>query len=664
MPQFTGVQTAQQLRVDAGVQQEVAALRGDIAALRSDNVVAREALRAARAANAQLGGQLTCALAERDQALVKEGIARKIFLTQKGQEKTMDKWARAVALEEENTILKQHLQDARSQRADTDKELQGISKDLEKTVRELESTKTKLEELQSANEQLKKDLSHEKQATAHHEAALTSLYADLEQSRNTCKAANKARDDALVQQKDRELQFDELRTQWEEDQSKITELEERLEDFRRLDAEHAGLQEDLDTLREHLADNERTLMVKDERIAHLETQYQKERQRNLNAAHADDLAARTTSPTEELPQTLNTLADSLEDDLGSDYDDYIQGSEESFNEPLEESDIYEVANFAPIHPTPAPASAIHVYNIASVEPVAAAVPRLTVNVNEAASVAPVEAAPSSLTVDLDTAADVAPITPAIPQLTLHVGTAASVAPVDATVPQLTLSIDTAASVAPEEVTLPHLSLNMVTATSVTPIEAIAPAHTTSIATAASVTPIERQITTSHTSTQTDTNKLTTEILFHATRETTPVEPSEVKCNPPSIPKLSTHMVDNATMTITPVEKVEVEHKHTTDDAVELPTMLPLAPSKATSPLSWIAYMLLAALSVLFAYCWNLKQELYTWEHANGVGIYHQYGTMYDRVLFGWIPVALDSGWLAQAIITFEDLFGLASPPLY
>ncbi|KAL6710512.1 hypothetical protein ACN47E_008560 [Coniothyrium glycines] len=384
-PQFTGVRNVPQLRI--GDSEEVASLQRDI-------VAACSALAEARAANAQLGAQVTCAFMERDKAKECERIARSLFLTCKGMEGNDSQWDEAVGLQRENDKLKQQLQDQRAQLSVTQTEVVGRREELEKANKELEAAKAKIEDLYSVTEQLKGDLSHEKEATAHHESALTTTYAELDHERAARKAANKARDDALVEQKDIELQFEDLRAQWEEDQERIADLQEQLDDFDKVDAAHKSLLDDLETLRGHLADTERTLFVKDERILHLETQYQKELLRNKSAADADDLAAGTMSPVEEPPTALNTVADSLEQELAEAFGGGDHDYEESFRELIELSDTIEIINLAPVPPKPSLVTHSNVHEAANVIPVLPAPTRLILgSAQETANLAPTLPAP-------------------------------------------------------------------------------------------------------------------------------------------------------------------------------------------------------------------------------------------------------------------------------
>ncbi|KAF2030914.1 hypothetical protein EK21DRAFT_64260 [Setomelanomma holmii] len=199
-----------------------------------------------------------------------------------------------------------------------------------------------------------------------------------------------------------------------------------------------------------LADHDRTLIVKDERIAHLEAQYQKERQRNLNAA---DAAARSAaaSPIDEAPPPLPGLAESLADELDAASDEY-----DEFNyEQIELSDItavYQAAPFTPIRPE----HSIDVNEAASVAPIDATKPTHTLTVDKVASVTPIDVTKPTLTVSVNEAGSVIPVGRKVntTSLTLRLIDTASIAvsPVDA---QLQFTTTSASDIALAPVLVTH-----------------------------------------------------------------------------------------------------------------------------------------------------------------------------------------------------------------
>ncbi|KAF1849134.1 uncharacterized protein K460DRAFT_279170 [Cucurbitaria berberidis CBS 394.84] len=605
----------------------------------------------------------------------------------------MDDYERVAKLQEEADELRQTVQEQGKELS----KLQGVHADtvanLQSCEKQVADKDLEIASLQGSNNKLKKDVEHEKEATTNLESILKDSHHKLDHASDARQAAIKAKDEAEAREHDTQLQFDDLRKQWEEAQSKIEELERQVDAIQELEHENAGLMDDIDNLRDELEDHHRTLIVKDERIGHLETQFQKERQRNLNAADAADAAAaRAGSPADELPTPFSPLGESLQDELeaSSDYDGSLY---EPFEEPHELSPVTEIASITPVE--------------------AVSAPTLTLDVDEAASIAPFE-----------------PVS--APTLTLDVGEAASVAPF-------------------EPVSAPTLTLDVHEAASVAPIQTAVPAFSVHVDETASITPLERQITTTTSFTQTEAHELTTEIPQHAALDIAPVAPIEVTSVTTSTqtaaPKLTASIIDSASIDVPSIEALKTEREVTVTTATQtaisnpkitLTPMLvtheewPLAeyvPKRPTSSagaqtteielaaptpeklgsfdrdflhastLLMLAHKakefgtfdrvprlasILATVFAAFLTYMYLSQyiELQAWKTANGVGFRQGYGNMYNRggaygngrYLFGLVPVAMDvgnSGWseqlartMSMAITSFENWAGITHSPLY
>ncbi|CAO2653876.1 Nn.00g106090.m01.CDS01 [Neocucurbitaria sp. VM-36] len=493
--------------------------------------------------------------------------------------------------------------------------LQGVHKDTTASLQSQEQQVTEkdsqLASLRDTVEKLKKDVDDEKAATASHASSLENAYADLTDASNACKAAVKARDEAEARQQDTQLQFDSLRAQWESSQDRIEELEGQLDAIQDLEKENAGLMDDMDNLRTQLADHERTLIVKDERISHLETQFQKERQRNLNAADAAAAAA-ATSPIDEPPQPFNSLGDSLEEELAatSDYD-------ESVYEPLEYSHVIEIAAFEPVKPASGPTPTLNVVEAASVAPVQAAIPTLTVNVDEAATVTPIEP---------------------------HISTTASFTQTDPHVLTTEIlqhaALDTV-PLAPAEIT-----------SSTTSTQTHHPKLTVDIIDSAiiNVSPISVQTTMS--------NPKITLTPIMVTHEERPLEELVAKCPTTSVAAQTTELHE-ATEANTPVILPLKSKKLTFFDTV-LPVLATL-----------LAFFCLTLYTELQA--WKTANGVgYRHGYGNNYDRTGAYGN--GRYLFGFIPLAMDVGtsWWSEplarsmsvAITRLESWAGITYTPLY
>ncbi|KAH7091402.1 hypothetical protein FB567DRAFT_273797 [Paraphoma chrysanthemicola] len=674
---------------------EVQALR-----LRQELALARSALAAAHADCGRLGDELAAARAERDSERTRESIARACLETVRrkndaleselAEKKKMDDgeydlYGKLQAVREEAT---KNIGLLREQLSSSQKQVAHLQAQLEKSEQDGVSGQQKLENSRDVVEKIKQDLEHEKAAGAERDAMLNKAYADLKDAHNARLAALKAKDDMELQQRDTEMQFQDLHKQFEEERIRNEELEGKLHQIEQLDADNEGLQADIERLHEMIAEHDRTLIVKDERIAHLESQFQKERQRNLNAADAAAAAA-ATSPIDEAPPILPGFAESLADELNAASDEY-----DEFHYALNDySDIFFTADLAPIEPTR---------------------PDYSSTVSEAASVAPRDAIAPKLTRSVVQAGSVTPIDAVKPRLDIHTDEAASVTPIDALRPELTVSVNPAGNV--------------------TPIDAIEPKLSLSVNEAGSVAPFERQTNTSSASAQTDAQDLTTEILHAATHEISPFTPTAIattatstQTDAPQVeqassgaqtvtPQLTSSVIDSTMIAVAPVE---AEHQRTTitlapvtvahEEAPLDPrptesstastsaqtTEIVVEPSEpVTTPANTIVLeskprklgILQTVLPILAAvlafFCLMLYTEVQAWRTANGVGFGYGHGGSNrrggaygnGRYLFGIIPLAMNVGnnWWSEliakysslGITAFEQWAGISYEPLY
>jgi hypothetical protein len=322
-------------------------------------------------------------------------------------------------LQQSNLVVKEK----ESQIAKADEKLTAAQRQFEATKHDYERTieqlNGQLEQLHTANEKLEHDVEDHKDNASHNESILSRAYAEQQNIREAYNALTRAKDDAEAQMLDLQLRYDSLFTQWQEDQEKIEELESREEQLAQYEADHLNMEADLARLHDTIAGHDRTIIVKDERIAHLEAQYQKERQRNLNAADAaaDATVAAATSRDEEAPPSLSGLGDSLADELSDDYNEY-DDTEFYSNE---RSEIFEVADITPIE---------------------SAVQPLSIGMNENASVSPVDVPPQSLTIAVTESTSISPVEVVAPNLTLSINETGSVTPVERAIHVTSTSVQT------------------------------------------------------------------------------------------------------------------------------------------------------------------------------------------------------------------------------
>ncbi|KNG46293.1 hypothetical protein TW65_86030 [Stemphylium lycopersici] len=432
----------------------------------------------------------------------------------------------------ENDGLRSKVNSLRADLAKAENAEREANYELEKSRQALKEEKDHLEELQAQIYRLEKDIEHEQAATKDAEGRVEVLYTDLDQKSFAHRSALDDRDNALADLKDKELQYEDLERQWQECEDRIAQLEAEKEDAQFAVNAAADAESDQARLREQIADLERTIMVKDERISHLEMQVQKERQRNYNNADAiaRSLAA---SPVEEDDHYGAIGFDSLEAELS------MVDDEESVYEP-EPNDYSKISEtlltWSPIAPALQPPSKLHTQDAASISPRAPKVPLLTTDVRQAGSLEPREPAPvAPSSIDLNVGASTEPVAARVPTHEFSVPGTASTAPIEpvraspseisvnegavtepvaARIPTHAFSVPETASTSPVEparASPSQISVNEGAATA--PVAARTPTHEFSVPGTASTEPIEPARTP------------LSSIYAHESASTVPVEPT-------------------------------------------------------------------------------------------------------------------------------------------
>ncbi|EOA84540.1 hypothetical protein ACJQWK_07305 [Exserohilum turcicum] len=488
----------------------------------------------------------------------------------------------------ENDDLRSKLYALRAELAKAENAEREANYELDKSRQALKEEKDNLRALQAQIARLEKENDHERAATKDAEGRVEVLYTDLDQSRFAHRSALADRDEALADKRDAELQLDDLRQQWQECEDKIAELEAELDEAQKAADQVLDLERDIARLREEMADLDRSIIVKDERISHLELHLQKERQRSY---HAADAIARekAASPVDEDQHVGAVAFESLEAELSM-----IEDNESYYEvEPNDFSHITEtLLTWSPIAPAAQPPSTLHTLQAVSVSPVAPHVPRLTLDVREAAHLEPREPAPVALSTSLNEGASTAPVAVVVPTHTLtmretastepiepsrslssiHQHQAASTAPIEpARTPRSSIHAHEAASTAPKAPSPTLQTTFEVEIADIAPREPGLPALTVSVREAASTTPIVRRISTTDLSTQTDFASLTSQLIDHATVSIAPTTPIEVATaefsTQTEAPVLASQLVTYATVSTTPVaptETITTEHSVQTD----------------------------------------------------------------------------------------------------
>ncbi|CAE6997909.1 hypothetical protein CFE70_000575 [Pyrenophora teres f. teres 0-1] len=395
-----------------------------------------------------------------------------------------DNWDRAVALESDNKDLNRKNAALKSDNANLEKELRETKHQLQQSDDQLSQLRAKLQVLEAQNKKTTEDLTDEKAAHLDANTTIDRLYAENEQAHAARDGAIKERDDALSQQYLLKIELEDVTAQWRDLDEKNNQLIEELDAAQEIADSSAELENDFKKLREEHIDQDREILVKNERIENLEQQIQKANKRLLEMADEKARAA-AASPTDD-NRHIGSLGDTLEDEL-SGLDD------ESYYEPEFNvySDIFEIST-SPIEPARAPPSTIHTQEASSVAPVAAPAPTLNVYVGDAASTQPIQPAraPASST-HVQTVVSYAPVEPArAPASNITEYESISVAPVAARLPTQSVHFSNAANTSPIEPTRTPSTIFEQEIASFAPVEPVHTPSTISEHHVASFAPIE------------------------------------------------------------------------------------------------------------------------------------------------------------------------------
>ncbi|KAF1838173.1 hypothetical protein BDW02DRAFT_489592 [Decorospora gaudefroyi] len=526
----------------------------------------------------------------RKEQLHRQELAKAVRLAQ--EEVKADYYEEGTRLTQENEALKQKVAECEKQLQDSAKAYTEAESNLRTTNQQLDIERKGAEGLHTYIATLEGNLTRQQASMGEAQERFNTMYAELQQAHATCKTVLKERDEACAHIKSQELQFADLTADWQQKEGRIGELEGQVYSLQDAVRDNAHLQDEITAMRKA---HDSETQVKDERINHLEAQYQKERLRVVTGDDEQARAAAAVSPLADGPKHVAPINDSLEEELAG------QGFEEEYADEYEPNDfsaitetplttapiapalpalstlwVYEAASTSPILPALAAPSTISVREAASTTPIAPALPApSTIGVQEAASTSPIAPAPAApFTISVQEAASTSSLAPALaapstisiheaastspsaPALaapsTISIQKAASTSPIaPAPAAPSTISIHKAASTSPVAPTPTLSSLSTIhELVSVSPTQARIPALTLSVEEAASISPIARQITTTEHGTQTDAFELT-------------VEPVRAPAQ-----QLRTQIFDIAVIDISPIEPEAVEPVSTAEANVQ------------------------------------------------------------------------------------------------
>ncbi|KAL1794285.1 hypothetical protein ACET3X_007706 [Alternaria dauci] len=363
-------------------------------------------------------------------------------------------------LKDENARFKTEFEKLKREREDTEYAL----KQSEETLAEEQTT---VKVLEARNVKLDHDLALKEAALKDKDTQNTNLAADYRQLYSTYSGKLTELDELRVKLLGKTDEFKDLQDQWRTDQERIAELEAAIKEHEDSNL-IADLENDIAELHAIQEQDSRTIIVKDERISHLEGLLQKEQQRNLH--NADETArAAAASPVDD-QRHIGSMGGTLEDEFSSlmlDESDFIE-CEPSEYEPEVQS-----------------LSAVHV--AASVAPVAAHMPESQIDISQAASVEPRDPAPASpCSLVVNEAGSTEPVAVRMPIHAIAVSRVASVETRDPMpAPPSTVNVSEAASTAPKAASVPEQTTGFYQALSTEPIEPphvrLSPSHVHNIA---------------------------------------------------------------------------------------------------------------------------------------------------------------------------------------
>ncbi|KAK7192021.1 hypothetical protein PSPO01_01593 [Paraphaeosphaeria sporulosa] len=617
----------------ADLQKQVNQLSTDVRTLQAE----REVARATNDTLIRAGAAAETAKAKAERKLV---VSERFFKSMHehhracpgSMETTDHAWEYGLQIQNENTRLGEEVKQLKDDRTRLENDLADKAKESEAKEQEAATLKRRNDELTRHRDELKAKLDQETKDAADIRTNLDTAYADLQHRIDEHNKLRKQKDDTDADLLDAKLQLQDALEHYQHSQARIEELESQKSAIEALERETATLQADMDGMQEKLNDHDRTVLVKDARIAYLETQVQKALEAAARAQDEQNKADAAVDPTTAEPTSVTT-GGSLEDEL-NDIDEELDteaASQLDFSLEL-------VAAFTAVEIAPVDESTTTSSTQTAVSSAQGVTSFTQTDVSTAGEIIPVEpsatlsesdirvlwksriepalrnlSTPSSSSIDLGF------IIEAVQDLTGSALTTTSTQTeaVEEKEPQLSFSLETVTHIAPAAFSLES---------SATQTEApkLAHAGTSTFFDQPPVVYEERH-------TQTDTP----EPVVHEERHTQTDTPQ---------------LTQTGTSTVLDQPPVFQEDRHTQTDIQAPPTGVYAPKKRSFFSLSTALAIFFALLAILY------YTELESWKNSsNRAGVNRLYNSMgyqrRGRHLFGTIPVCYERGetWLTEAL---------------
>lgn len=619
-----------------GLQQQVLVLQADVRGLKAE----REKAQATNDALVRAGAAAQSAKAEAERKLA---ISQKLFESLRqhhlacngngnGNMSAEAEHDRAVDLEKENADLKA----AVKQLKDDKHRLEG---DLAHKVKEIINQGNDASKFQRANDELtqklkdtKTQLQQEISDAADIRTNLDSAYADLSRKEDEHRALRKQKDDTAAELYAAQLQLKDAHDYFQQSEKRVEEIESQKAAIQALEQDNATLQADVDNMQTLLEEQDRTVLVKDARIAYLENQCQKAL---AAAARAQDKANAAADPTTAEPTSIALAPDeSLQDELdhlseASDELFHVDDDAEAELEPsLELRADYPTVETAPFQAPPPTHSSTQTavsftQNVTSSTQTEVPSAQATTSSTQT-EVSSAQVTTSSTQTESHTAAETLPVEPQQPTLTLAPLSTVEIAPIE---PSTTLSASDVRLLWERQI---EPALQTLSTSSTGTIHFI----------------LERVQDLTHATRTTSSSQTEEELRVSDTITTASIAPVEFRQVQTEPPKL-THTGSSTVLDEPPVANIE---RHTQTDIEPLPSVVTVHKKNSFFSISTALAIFFAILSLLY---WAELETQRTTD--NRIGINRLYNSMgyqrRGRHLFGTIPVCYEHGetWLTEAL---------------
>ncbi|KAL1606317.1 hypothetical protein SLS60_003719 [Paraconiothyrium brasiliense] len=630
-PIFNSGETWYQLYV--GVQQQINQLRTEmqVKELRVQAVVARTSNDALIRAGAAAETAKTAA--ER-----KLAVSRKLFESMHEHHRACpgnmstqdDAWEYGLKLQDHNLELKEEVKQLKEERSRLENDLAFKTQESETKEKEGAVLQRRNDELTQHLTEVKQNLEQETKDAADIRTNLDTAYADLTRKEEEHRVLRKQKDDAEAELYGAKLQLDDAHNHYQQSQKRVEELESQRSAIEALEQANAALQNDLDNMQEAFNDHDRTVLVKDARIAYLENQVQKaltaaaraqDEQNKANAAE-DPTTAESTSVAIAAGESLQAEFENLSEPA----DDLFDTEAASQLEPSLEL----IAAITTVDIPPIDAHSTTSSTQTAVSSAQAVTSSTQTEPSTTADIAPIDVPPttSSTQTEVFTTADIPPSEPQQPALDIAFASPVAVAPVE---PSTTLSASDVRNLWENKIEPALRNLRP------------SPSHTIDFIVERVQDLTDSMRTTSATQTE-DEEKEAEELNISpltTAAHIAPVESSTTQTDPPKL-------TQTGTSTVLDLPPVVHEDRHTQTN-IQSPPHVVIRKKSSILSLS-TAFAIFFALLSIFYYA-----ELESWRHSNNrVGVNRLYNSMgyqrRGRHLFGTIPVCYEQGetWLTEA----------------